>query len=64
MFSRYACVIPLKNKKGESIVEGFQSILNRSKRKPSRIWVDQGSKFYNNKFKKFLKENDIKMYST
>ena len=61
LFSRYAWVIPLKNKKNESIVEGFKSTLDNSKRKPNKIWVDQGSEFYNNKFKKFLKENDIEM---
>ena len=64
LFSRYAWVVPLKNKKSESITEGFESILNRSKRKPNKIWVDHGSEFYNKKFKKFLKENDIEMYST
>ena len=35
-----------------------------SNRKPNKIWVDHGSEFYNNKFKKFLKENDIVLYST
>ena len=35
-----------------------------SKRKPNKIWVDQGSEFYNNTFKDFLKINNIKMYST
>ena len=45
-------------------MEGFQSILNKSKRKPNKIWVDHGSEFYNNKFKGFLKDNDIEMYST
>ena len=64
LFSRYAWVIPLKNKKGESIVEGFKKILDDSNRKPNKIWVDHGSEFYNNKFKSFLKENDIEMYST
>ena len=33
-------------------------------RKPSKIWVDQGSEFYNNSFKDFLKINNIEMYST
>ena len=33
-------------------------------RKPNKIWVDHGSEFYNHKFKSFLKENDIEMYST
>ena len=64
LFSRYAWVIPLKNKKGESIVEGFKKILYDCNRKPKKIWVDHGSEFYNNKFKSFLKENDIEMYST
>ena len=59
LFSRYSWVISLKNKKGESIVEGFQNIFKNSGRKPSKIWVDHGSKFYNSKFKSFLKRNDI-----
>ena len=64
LFSRYAWVIPLKNKKGESIVEELEKILDDSNRKPNKIWVDHGSEFYNNKFKSFLKENDMEMYST
>ena len=64
IFNRYSWVIPLKNKKGDSVVEGFQSILNKSKRKPNEIWVDHGSEFYNNKFKKFFLKNHIEMYST
>ena len=38
LFSRYAWVIPLKNKKGESIVEGFEKILDDANRKPNKIW--------------------------
>ena len=37
LFSKYAFVVPLKDKKGISIVNAFQSILNKSKRKPSKI---------------------------
>ena len=33
-------------------------------RKPNKIWVDKGSEFYNSSFKKWLKDNDIEMYST
>ena len=47
-----------------SIVNAFQSILHSSKGKPNKIWVDQGSEFYNNVLKKFLKDNDISMCST
>ena len=54
----------MKNKKGDSIVKGFKKILKNSNRKPNKIWVDDGIEFYNNKFKSFLKNNDIEMYST
>ena len=37
---------------------------SHSERKPKKIWVDKGSEFYNNSFKKQLKDNDIEMYST
>ena len=52
IFRKYAWVVPLKDKKGVSIVDAFQKILNKSGRKPNKIWVDEGSKFYNSFFKK------------
>ena len=64
LFSKYAWVVLLKDKKGTNIVNAFQGILNSLKRKPNKIWVDQGSEFYNNSFKKWLKDNDISIYST
>ena len=64
LFSKYAWLAPLKDKKGVSIVNAFQSILKESNRKPNKIWVDQGSESGNNVFKKFLKDNEISMYST
>ena len=63
IFSKYACVISLKGKKGISIVNAFQIILKKSNRKPNKIWVDKRSEFYNSSFKKCLKYNDIEMYS-
>ena len=63
IFSKYAWVVPLKDKKGVSIFNAFQKILDDSKRKPNKIWVDKGSEFYNSSFKKWLKDNDIEMYS-
>ena len=62
-FCKYAWVVPLKDKKGVSIVNAFQKILKESDKKPSKIWVDKGSEFYNNSFKKWLKDNDIEMHS-
>ena len=64
IFSKYAWVVPLKDKKGISIVNAFQMILKQSNRKPNKIWVDKGSEFYNAYFKKWLRDNDIVMYST
>ena len=64
LISKYTWVVPLKDKKGVSVVNAFQKILDSSKRKPNKIWVEQGSEFHNNVFKKFLKDNDISIYST
>ena len=64
IFNKYACVVPLKDKNGASIVVAFQSILQQSHRKPNKIWVDKGSEFYNTSFKKWLPDNNIVMYST
>ena len=64
LFSKYAFVVPLKDKKGTTIAGAFQIILDNSKRKPNKMWVDQGSEFYNSHFKKWLKENNIEIYST
>ena len=54
---------PLKDKRGISIVNSFQKIVSK-RRKPNKIWIDQGGEFYNNLFKRFLKIHNIKMYST
>ena len=64
LFSKYAFVVPLKDKKGISITNAFNKIIKQSNRKPNKIWVDQGGEFYNHVFKKWLSGNDIIMYST
>ena len=63
-FSKHVWVVPLKDKKGVTIGNAFQKILVDSKRKPNKIWVDQGSEFYNRSVKSWLEKNDIEMYST
>ena len=52
IFSKYAWVITLKDKKGITIANAFQKVLNKSDRKPNKLRVDKGSKFYNCSFKK------------
>ena len=64
LYSNYAFVIPLKDKKGISILNAFDKTIKQYNRKPNKIWVDQGGEFYNNIFKKWLSDNDIIMYST
>ena len=64
IFSKYAWVVPLKDKKGITIASAFQNILDNSSRKPNKIWVDKASEFYNSPFKKWSKDNDIEMPST
>ena len=63
IFSNYDWLVRLKDKKGVTIVNAFQKVLDISTRKPNKIWVDKGSKFYNSFFKKWLKDNDIEMHS-
>ena len=62
LFSKYAWVVPLKDKRGISIVNAFQKIASKG-RKPNKIWVDKGSEFENYLFKRVLKKINIKMYS-
>ena len=63
LYSKYAFVIPLKDKKGISIVNAFDKIIKQYNRKPNKIWVDQESEFYNNNFKKWSSDSNIIMYS-
>ena len=63
LFSKYEWTVLLKDKRGISIVNTFQKVISKE-RKPNKIWVDQGGKFYNNLFKRFPKINSIEMYST
>ena len=63
MFSKYAWVIPIKDKKDTNIVNAFKKKVSKGQRKPNKIWVDQGSEFYNQSLKDFLKISNIEMYS-
>ena len=56
IYSKYAWVAPLKDKKGVSVVNAFQSILKKSNRKANKIWVDKDSEFYNRSMKSWLEK--------
>ena len=49
IYSKYACAIPLKDKKGIgiAITNAFQKLIVELKRKPNKIWVDIDSELYN-----------------
>ena len=64
IYSKYAWVIPLKNKKELQLLMLFKKILDESKRKPNKIWIYKGSEFYNGSIKSFLENSEIGMYST
>ncbi|PFX14318.1 putative uncharacterized transposon-derived protein F54H12.3 [Stylophora pistillata] len=63
IFSKYGWIVPLKNKKGESVAEGFERIFTEG-RVPKRLWVDKGTEYYNSHVKDLMKANDVEMYST
>ena len=63
LFSKYGWVVLLQDKRGITVVNAFQKIISKG-RKPNKIQIDQGGKFYNKLFKRFLKINNIEMYST
>ena len=41
IFSKYSSVVPLKDKKGVSIINAFQKILKESNKNPNNIWVEK-----------------------
>ena len=55
-FSKCAWVVPLKDKRGISIVNLFEQIVLKG-HKPNKIWIDEGGEFYRKFFKGFLKIN-------
>ena len=63
IFSKYGWIVPLKNKKGESVEAGFKKIFSEG-RSPSKLWVDKGSEYYNSHVKNLMKNKGVEMYST
>ena len=64
VFSKFAWSIPLKDKKGITVLNAFKQIVKESGRIPKHIWVDEGKEFYNKNMDEWLKENNIIRYST
>ena len=64
IFSKYAWVIRLKDKKGITITNAFQTIVDEFNCKPSKMWEEKGSEFYNKSMKYFLQNDDTETYLT
>ena len=63
VFSKFACVVPLKNKSGEAPVNGFQSVSDLG-RSSETLQTDKGTEFLNRNFQSLLKENSIHFFTT
>ena len=63
IYSKFAWVIPLKDKKGIKITNALQKILDEFNRKPNKIWADKGSQYWKKSMKVWLEKNGIEMYS-
>ena len=61
IFTKFAWAIPLKNKPGLSITNGFEIVLGEhpqggsESRKPEKLWVDRGSEFCKKHLTLYLK---------
>ena len=62
-FNKYGWIIPLKDKKGETVVKAFKTIFEEG-RIPEKLWTDKGKEFYNKKMDNLRKLYDIELYST
>ena len=60
VFTKYVWVNKaLKYNKTEAVIHGFVEIVNESKHKPNKLWVEQGREFYSSPMQKWLDDNDI-----
>ena len=64
VLSKYAWVVPMKDKSAKSLVDAVAYIFTTSKRMPNKIQGDKGKEFVNRKFKSFLKDHRVHFFST
>ena len=64
MLSKYAWVVPLKDKTGDSLIAAFDHIFKTLGRKPQRLQTDAGTEFLNRKFQAFLKREAVHHFVT
>ena len=57
-FTKYTWVNPLTDEKAKTGLYGFIETVNESKRKPNKLWVNQGKGFYNKLTQKWYNNID------
>ena len=62
VFPKYGWVTPLKDGNAKTVFHGLVEVINESKCKPNKLWVDQGKTFCNSLMQKLLNDNYILMY--
>lgn len=63
VFSKYAWVIPLKNKSANSLIEAINTIFKQG-RIPKKLRTDQGKEFKDETFQKLMRDNNINFFTT
>ena len=63
VLSKYAWVVPLKNKTGDCLIKAFKSIFKQG-RQPLCLQTDKGTEFTNRKFQAFLKQKSVRFFTT
>lgn len=64
VLSKFAWVVPLKDKRGKTLVKAFSHILEKSNRTPEKVHTDRGTEFTNREFQTFLKDREIHFFTT
>ena len=57
--NKYLWAIPLKDKRGKTVLNGFIELVNKSNCKPNKVWVDQGRELYNKLIQEWLDNNNV-----
>ena len=63
LFSKYGSIVPLKDKKEETVTEAFKNIFKEG-RKPQYLWTDKDKEYYNKHMRELLEKENVPLYST
>ena len=64
VLSKYAWVVPLKDKTGKSLVDAFDTVFKKDGRVPERLQTDAGKEFLNKEFQRFLTSKNVHHFVT